>query len=491
VIIREMIHTGKERLPGVLGFTLFGSYIAVAAFVTASSPVIGMALFCLPLLLLLTFYRTDVIFILFFLVLPFDKLGKIFPADTAYLGTLTIAKVFLLVVILAFVAKVLIFKADRSIQVGASNPLTLILVGFVLVSVLSLANAENRVASVFYLLQRFNLLVLFVVSINIIRDEHLLHRILLATLIGYVGVALVGIYEFATGEGVLISIWGEGVGQAKELANIIHQKGVRIRGFTGDPDFHGVSMVLPTMIALMMTMSGRSRISKVTMMVLCGLFVFNILATGSRGAALSVISATLVFFLFSRFPRKFLMTGLILAILGGFYVFSRMEATPLPMERFVGESGLSSIQYRVGWAQMAFEMIRDHPFIGVGTGNFPFAYHRYLNPRVPPDPMWTHNSFLQVWAENGFLAFLLYVCSYVLAGRNFLLVYRRTPNEAFKVRVLALFATLCGYVLFACTSNAVGNEYYWILFAFSLAALVIENRMQTGEGQRRIAIRVN
>lgn len=478
VIVPEMMGSGRERSIWVPIILLLGGYIAVAALVMAISPLRGTLLFCFPLLCFLSFWRTDIILTAFFLGLPFDKLGKLFPADTSYLGILTVPKLLLGLVMLAWIAKVLISKDDRIFQYENANPLTLILLVCSLIGVLSLAGAYNKAHCVFYLVRRLSIFLLFVVLINMIRDERLLDRLLLATLVSYAGVALVGIYEFVTGKAILVALWGEGVGRVKELPYLVGQQGTRIRGFTGDPDFHGVSMLLPMMIALVKAILTRSRICKIAMMVLIGLFAFNVLATGSRGTALCVVGAVLIFFVLSRFRRRFLTIGVILFVLGGLFIFARVETTLLPMERFTGKSGSKSIQYRFGLAQMAFEMIRDHPFIGVGTGTFVIVYHRYLNPKVPKDPLWTHNSFLQVWAENGLVAFLLYIAGFVFAGRNFYLTYRKAENETLRVKALALFATLCGYFLFAGTSNVLENEYYGILFALSVAITVIDRHMQ-------------
>lgn len=57
-----------------------------------------------------------------------------------------------------------------------------------------------------------------------------------------------------------------------------------------------------------------------------------------------------------------------------------------------------SIIMRLGYWKDAFEIIRTHPFAGVGLGNFDLNQSRYA-----------HNSYLQIWAEMGILGLVAFI----------------------------------------------------------------------------------
>jgi putative inorganic carbon (HCO3(-)) transporter len=116
---------------------------------------------------------------------------------------------------------------------------------------------------------------------------------------------------------------------------------------------------------------------------------------------------------------------------------------------------------------MALLMIEDHPLVGVGTGNFVTQYNRYSRtvPYVPRSPYWTHNSFLQTWAENGIVAFIAYAMLFVTAAGAMLRVILTTPDPGLRRLAVLLLSSVCALFFFAGTSNVLENENYWIVFS--------------------------
>jgi O-antigen ligase len=153
-------------------------------------------------------------------------------------------------------------------------------------------------------------------------------------------------------------------------------------------------------------------------------------------------------------------------------------------ERFTGKTGGQSIMYRLGWWKMAFMMIEDHPIAGIGTGNFPKEYNRYSPrvPQVPRSPYWTHNSFLQTWAENGTFAFLAYVGLYAVAAGAMLKVIRTATDPVLRGHGVLMLSTVCAYFFFAGTSNILENENYWIVFALAAVVSALAREQRLGPG---------
>jgi O-antigen ligase len=126
--------------------------------------------------------------------------------------------------------------------------------------------------------------------------------------------------------------------------------------------------------------------------------------------------------------------------------------------------------------QMGFSIIKDHPFLGVGTGNFQSVYPRYLTAGAPHAPHFPHNSFLQIWIENGTLGFLVYLGLYLVAIKNLWTVIRTSKVRELETIAVALLGALFGLGFFALTANVLEHEVYWILFAFTVIVLNLHQR---------------
>jgi O-antigen ligase len=112
-----------------------------------------------------------------------------------------------------------------------------------------------------------------------------------------------------------------------------------------------------------------------------------LLFTESLGALISLFLAALVYVLLKNDFKKskgIFLLGLVLLI--PLVFFMRIAS---------GKEHLSpvfSVFMRLNYWRDTIEIIKIHPFIGIGLGNFNLACSRYA-----------HNSFLQFWAETGLL----------------------------------------------------------------------------------------
>jgi O-antigen ligase len=67
--------------------------------------------------------------------------------------------------------------------------------------------------------------------------------------------------------------------------------------------------------------------------------------------------------------------------------------------------------------QAGFEIVKDHPFFGVGPSNIKEIYPLYREPDAPRFRIpHLHNNLIQIWAERGILAlsgYLLFVFAFI------------------------------------------------------------------------------
>ena len=137
------------------------------------------------------------------------------------------------------------------------------------------------------------------------------------------------------------------------------------------------------------------------------LTVVTILLTHSRGGFLSLVGA-MVWIAWRS--RKLFQACLALALCVVMF-FSFAPQSVLDRLGTIGDTSESSINARLtAWA-IAMRMVEDNPVFGVGLRNFQPRYLDYA--MVAPDARVTtyvaHNSYFQIWAENGSLAFLIYM----------------------------------------------------------------------------------
>lgn len=131
------------------------------------------------------------------------------------------------------------------------------------------------------------------------------------------------------------------------------------------------------------------------------------------------------------------------------------------------------------WAASC-RMIADHPFTGVGAGNFPICLHDYSGTDVLdfsrlPDDNWPqpHNDYLWVFAEKGLpgiLAFLAMLTLAAAAARRVLVADPPVEEGRFAVCVLAGLAI---YATLSCVDFPLERISHQVHLAVLLAAAAV------------------
>jgi len=88
-----------------------------------------------------------------------------------------------------------------------------------------------------------------------------------------------------------------------------------------------------------------------------------------------------------------------------------------------------SLGYRLQYWRSTAEMIADHPWLGVGPGNFQFAYTRYKLPTASEEVADPHNFLLEVWATAGTPAAALLVIVLILLAMKAAAAVRSDRRE--------------------------------------------------------------
>lgn len=420
----------------------------------------GAALAFFVISLVFDLWSLQVSILPIFFAIAMDRLGQI--GETP----LTVAKVFITVFMIAWAVRVVLERDPEPLDAVLQSPIFYLAALLLSLSFVSIVNAHDIPMFFGQTLRRVNNFVLFILILTVVDSARVIRWIFLVLMLAYLLVGMMCVYELYTEKSILETLRGE---ENTALDYTLTSDTFRIGGPGGDPDFLAISVIFPSLIALRLLFDRGSILLKIPVATVFMLLVFCILATGSRGGLLAWLVAAGIFWLLTEMRWKYTTAAVAGILITCMLVVLSVSSSSGASARFTGETGGTSIKYRLGWWKMAAMMIADHPFAGVGTGNFPDTYNRYSwrVPQVPRSPFWTHNSILQTWAENGVLAFLVYVSIYVLAASMMISVLRRTRDGTIRRLAVLLLATIAGYFCFAGTSNILENENYWIVFALT------------------------
>jgi len=230
--------------------------------------------------------------------------------------------------------------------------------------------------------------------------------------------------------------------------------------FTGENGL-GTVMILSIIwiLAYFVHTSGRQKLLAGMSLIitsLASLFSF------SRGAWLGTMGGLLLYGLCQKRARlKVVILILIMSVLLFGYppLFHRLSS--------IIDLSYSSNQERIYIWESTWRMIKDHPVIGMGMGNYVSFYKWYIMPGSKiTNASFAHNIFLQIWAECGIgalFAFAGIIIFTLLKGISLV----KSPDSSFKTIGLASLAAFVGILIHSqvdCTIYSMHiGPIFWLL----------------------------
>jgi len=244
--------------------------------------------------------------------------------------------------------------------------------------------------------------------------------------------------------------------------------------------------------------------------ILVCLLPINLYLTQSRGAWIGLIFM-LVFipsiFLFVKNKKLFFIPILTLLIfISVIFYFNYRTAEGLTYNSFSVFSRAQSLanleeagKYRLMHWQASAELIRQHPFIGIGIANQRFNFPKYYRPEFTvyeaPNTFldYAHNDVLDVLLTSGLLglvAYLFFIFIFFGSGLRFFFDKKYMTPEIQEQRflVLCLLGGLFGYLVSIQFSFHVMATllYFWLFAAIILVLSVnLLNRESTKEKEQK------
>jgi O-antigen ligase len=176
-----------------------------------------------------------------------------------------------------------------------------------------------------------------------------------------------------------------------------------IRTYTFFSGYNGLGTILTIMTGLMIGyLVWRGGKFRYLLIPYFGLTLPVLFLTQSRGGWFGFAA---MLGIFSLFNRKVLIVFLIIILISGCIFLGSSHLK----ERFISSFSYEQNLSRVYIWKATLQMIKDHPLLGIGTGNFPVEYPKYRLPQAwEKDVAYAHNLFMEVTVEFGFIGLILF-----------------------------------------------------------------------------------
>lgn len=307
-----------------------------------------------------------------------------------------------------------------------------------------------------------------------IRTRRHVRWVALAFVVGAVVSVTVGIAQGG------LTAAGSGAGVDPELS--------RFAAGSGDPNYLAAMLVPAMMLAGGLALGGSQRL-RVGLLASVIIMALGLAATQSRGGLIALaVSLAAAYFVLRDQRRLVLRTaGTTLAALAAFFV-----VYPGAWERIVsvkdggGGSGRTDI-----WS-VAWTIISDHPFVGVGLNQFSVVSPTYVRQPgslsgatalIVDQAIVVHNVLLQLWAETGVVGLALYLAvvaasftAAARAARDFDAVGDAEMAGVARAVILALVGVLTASLFL---SNVLARQV-WVLLALGPVLAMVARRQAQG-----------
>lgn len=276
---------------------------------------------------------------------------------------------------------------------------TLPALSFIFFSVLSVFHAQDWQLSFFRIVQLIELFLTYFYLANHIRTAPHMKFFVITLMWGMLFESALMIWQWITGETFLFA----------GLEATLIEGPRRVGGTLGGPNVAGgiISAFLPIVCAMMWILP--KRVHKVFSALCLFLGCVALISTSSRASWGGFVMALLGFlFMGLRLgwvQREALIALflLVLVIGGAFYqpIYTRLTS-----------DDQGSAESRVKMAKLARNVIRAHPWWGVGANNYALVGYKYYTPDVGNLYVISssvHNRYLLTWAETGLFGLLFFI----------------------------------------------------------------------------------
>jgi O-antigen ligase len=208
---------------------------------------------------------------------------------------------------------------------------------------------------------------------------------------------------------------------------------LRVYGTFNQPNPYAGYINITLSLTLALALLGHNVLMRMLSGITATLLAIALYLSQSRGADIAIAGA-LLFIVSIGMPHLHLLLkagGIIaLAILGAYFAGILPQRFALPVLKQLGLAGISftapdatdySTTERLAHWIAGINMFQDHPFFGIGIGNYQVVYSKYFITIFVLPLGHAHNYYINMAAETGIfglVGFMLLLAAMFLAGRH-------------------------------------------------------------------------
>lgn len=374
-------------------------------------------------------------------------------------GPIRLTEIVTLLTIIVFATRTL-----RGMQLDVVKPtfLFLVLGAFLLSNTISaFGSIVPQVSAQRILVLGYLITLSFLIGQFVTKRESL-EKLVKVLLISFTTFGVYGIVQF-------FSPWYRQVA----FANVWNVNGLpRITLFYGDPNLVSGYMVVAILFCLSLYLNNLYRKSWLLRIALVSM-TLSVFLTFSRSGLLALaVGVTFLLAMHLRptvVKRTLQLAGTALLVLVLAYntvkpVQKVLQPAVLRITQ-IADTRVESVGARFVAYESAIEMVRDHPFFGVGPDVFPYEYDVRTGVTAPEPHVVPHNLLLEIIAEKGLVGLSLYlafILTLIYAVRRSL--QRLQPDETTTRAVLQwILAWLPAFFTLTLFLTGMYEVYFWFL----------------------------
>lgn len=350
--------------------------------------------------------------------------------------------IFIGLLIFTFIIKKLVCKKINI----ASTPLNIPFALLVVISLASFVNSINIHSSIQGIVKLLKYGFLLVILAGEIKDKGHIKKIIAAAIFGLLLASLDGIYQL---------IFGIDFFRHRPYDYVIGLARLKA-AFPHTNIFAGyLALFLPICTTLFLYHAKKK--NKIFLGTVAAAGLFCLIFTFCRSAVLGFWLAMLLISMIKK--DKLVVVMLIAVVLIAPFVAPRSIRDWSKSTRSAAEFLLNKERFAL--YETSFNMIKHHPFLGVGVNTYCLNYKKYKLHNTSEDTantMWyAHNSFLQMAAEIGIIGFFSFLCLIARLFKYWRVFYRKVGDNFQKTASLGIFMGLFAFLIHGLTET---NLYY-------------------------------
>ena len=388
------------------------------------------------------------IYILMLPLLPNGlKLGKI-PVS---------GDVILAIIIISYIMAMVFLKKTRENFIRGLkdffySPISVSMIVLFIVMMISITYAADKKIAFSESSRFITYIILFFIIKYECFEEYAIEGMIKAYVSTSVILSLAGLVQYFTGYG----------SQAK-FENFSYAK-VKINVTLDNPNNLAAFMVLAFFPTLMLFLQEKNKRKKGILGCCSALILISIFLTFSRNALIGILIGSVTLVLLHSVKMVFPLIGVGAVSLFIPQITQRLSALFDPVQN----------QSRLYLWHIAVKMIKDHPILGVGNGNYVSRYDEYVA-KYPEYAFYgytkypCHNSYLKVFSELGIIGIVSFLSVIIIVLVRMKKIISSTNEIKYKYYFQGILASFVAFLFMNLADNLFfvpkTTTYFWILFA--------------------------